>query len=578
MVLNDGGERRRVLVIGLDGATYRLIDPLRQAGQLPNLDRLMRAGAAGVLRSTIQPSSEQAWATFMTGQNNGRHGIFGFQRRRPATYQFEYVNAASLRAPTLWRRLSELGHDVIVINVPMTYPPEPVRGVLVGGLLSPGVHSQFTYPAGVYEELRQACGAYVIDVDTERGRLSNAQLARLAEDGVATIGMRTGAALHLGQTRPWDFLMVVYEASDRLAHKFWKYWDQRHPLHEPASAALFGDVLPRIYRELDAAVGQLVGSLVDESTTVFLVSDHGFGPLEKAVYLNRWLAHKGYLALKPSGQRSPSEQARVVLRGALRRAVRYLDRPIVAGAKQRAFERFPDLKGALYSSVAFADVDWSHTQAYAVGTMGNIYLNRQGREPEGIVAPGAEAEAVIARLMADLQTLCDPDTGAPVFFSVFRGAELYDGPALADAPDVVCVKESRYHVVTADWQGGERFVEPLGQALHFVSDQSGQHELDGVLVAAGPGIRPGARVNGARLVDMAATIVHALGETVPADMDSRPITDLYTEAWLRANPPLVADQAPVVAFSDDGASAEDSYSADEKALLEAHLASLGYLD
>ena len=566
--------RPRVLVIGLDGATFRLIRPLVAAGQLPNLARLMAEGVAGELQSTIQPSSEQAWSAFLTGQNNGKHGVYGFQQRRPGTYQFGYVNAASLRVPSLWQILSQRERDVIVINVPMTYPPEQVRGVLVGGLLTPGPQSQFTWPAGIYDELVRECGGYVIDVDTERGRLEDDQLAQLAEDGVRMIRLRTAAALHLARTRPWDFAMVVYGASDRLAHKFWKYWDVTHPLHDPQAAQKFGDVLPRIYRELDAAVGYLVDALCDDQTTLFIVSDHGFGPMEKAVYLNRWLAQQGYLVLRAASALSPGQQASAAVRGSLRRGVRYLDVPLVSKAKKWAFERFPDLKGSLYSSMAFSQVDWSRTQAYALGTMGNIYFNRRGREPEGIVAPGAESDALAERLIGDLRKLLDPATGQPVFHEIYRAADLYHGPALADAPDLIGVKESRYHVVTADWQGGDEIVASLGDALHFASDQSGQHELAGILMAAGPDVRQGQTVDGAQLIDMAATILYALNEPIPASMDSRLIDGVFKAEALQSRPAQrINEDVEQRRSASDGV-----YDAEGEAKLAEHLASLGYLD
>lgn len=566
----------RVLVIGLDGATFRLIKPLVEAGQLPILSRLMREGAAGVLRSTIQPSSEQAWSSFMTGTNNGKHGVFGFQRRVSDSYQFSYVNARNVAGRSLWQRLSEAERDVIAINVPMTYPPEPVRGVLIGGLLSPGEQSRFTYPDGIYAELVQHCGDYHIDVDIERGRMDEAQLLALADDAVDMIHKRTCATLHLADTRPWDFLMVVYGASDRLAHKFWKYWDPGHPLHDPDQADTLGDVLPRIYRELDTAVGELIERLEDENTTLFIISDHGFGPMEKAVYLNRWLAQKGYLHFKADGTVSPRQRAAGMMRAGLRRGVKWLDNPLVNQAKRQAFARLPGLKGTLYSSVAFGQVDWTRTQAYALGTMGNIYLNRQGREPDGIVAGGEEAERLSTSLMAELGRLLDPDTGEPVFHAIHRGADLYHGPNADAAPDIVCVKDSRYHVVTADWQGGDEIVVALGDKMHFVSDQSGQHELDGILIAWGRNILPGADPLDAQLVDLVPTILHTLDQPIPGELDGRVLISLFDPEWLRAHPLRYVDaedQAPPPA----SASASDDES-EEEAIVRQRLAGLGYLD
>ncbi len=564
----------RVLVIGLDGATFNLITPLMAQGLLPNLARMMQEGSWGALRSTIQPSSEQAWAAFMTGTNNGKFGVYGFQKRRPDSYQFDYVNGRSISGRSLWRILSDRGKQVIVINVPMTYPPERVNGVLISGLMTPGVHSQFTYPDGIYEELCEVCGDYRIDVDIESGQLSPEQLLALGDEAIEMIRLRTCATLHLARTRPWDFLMAMYDASDRLAHKFWKYWDVTHPLHDPALADTLGQVLPRIYQELDKAVGELQAALADENTAVYIISDHGFGPMEKAVYLNRWLAQKGYLALKEGVSLNPREQAQLALRAGLRKAVHKLDSPWVSRMKRWAFHRFSGLKGTLYSSVAFAQMDWSKTQAYALGTMGNIYLNLKGREPQGIVEPGEEAEAVIARLMADLRELRDPDTGEPVFFAVYRGSELYHGPHADEAPDVVGVKSHRYHVVTADWQSGDEVVVKLGSDLHFVSDQSGQHALDGVLFARGPGIRAGWQVQDARLMDMAPTILYTLGEGIPENMDGAVLKTLFALDWLAQRPPTIVADTAIAERSgpDEGESDED------REAVRKHLAGLGYLD
>ncbi len=564
----------RVLVIGLDGATFNLIHPLMDQGLLPNLARIMREGSWGELRSTIQPSSEQAWAAFMTGTNNGKFGVYGFQKRRPGTYQFDYVNGRSIDGRTLWRILSDRGKQVVVINVPMTYPPEPVNGVLISGLLTPSVHSKFTHPDGIYQELCEACGDYRIDVDIESGRMSEAQLLALADEALEMIRLRTCAALHLARTRPWDFFMVMYDASDRLAHKFWKYWDVNHPLHEPDKADTLGQALPRIYQALDQAVGELWDALVEEDVTVYILSDHGFGPMEKAVYLNRWLAQKGYLTLKQGVSANPREQAQRALRAGLRKAVHRLDSPIVSTMKRWAFAHFPNLKGALYSSVAFAQVDWSKTQAYALGTMGNIYLNLQGREPEGIVTPGEEAERLIEQLMADLRDLRDPDTGEPVFFAVYRGKDLYHGPHAHEAPDVVGVKTHRYHVVTADWQSGDEIVVRLGEGLHFVSDQSGQHALEGVLFAQGPGIRAGHQVQNARLMDMAPTILYTLDEPIPEEMDGVALTDLFEPDALARRPIRFTSEQ----VEGPARGPEDEESEAEREAIRKHLAGLGYLD
>lgn len=555
---------RRVLVIGLDGATFRLIRPWAEAGHLPHMARLLQEGAWGHLRSTVQPSSEQAWASFATGVQNGKHGIYGFVRRVPGTYQLEYVNGRHQRARTLWRILSDRGRPVIVLNVPMTYPPEPVHGVLIGGLLSPGVHSRFTYPDGLYQELQRAIGGYIINVDIERGRLDPATEDLLLNQIHEMIRLRTEATLYLASTRPWDFLAVVYGAPDRVSHKFWKYMDPTHPLYTPQGAARRGEVILDTYRQIDAAIGRLLRELADDETTVFLVSDHGFGPLIGALYLNEWLAEEGYLCLEGEGW-----WPRLLRQGA-----GLLDVPWLGDLKEQAFQVLPGLKGRLHSAMAFQGVDWSRTRAYAVGTMGNLYVNLRGREPGGIVDPGQEYEALREELIAGLRSLRDPRTGAPLFEAVYRREELYHGPYLDLAPDVVGLLDPRYHVAAVDWRRRKQGIVARvdeGEML-FVADLSGQHDMQGVLLAWGRNVRPGP-LAGASIVDMAPTILHALGEAVPSSMDGRVLRDLFTKEYLREQPVRLLEEG------EGGVQPprEDGYSEEEARAIEERLQGLGYL-
>lgn len=577
---------RRVLVIGLDGATFNIIEPLVAQGRLPTLARLMREGTHAPLRSTIQPSSEQAWASFMTGVQNGKHGVFSFVRRQPGSYEFEYINGRDVRAPALWDILSARGRPTITINVPMTYPPHPVNGVLIGGLMSPGEHSRFTYPNGMYEELCRAVGGYIIDVDIERGDLAPEEEERMVEQVYEMTRLRTAATLHLAHTRPWDLLTVVYGSPDRVSHKFWKYMDPTHPLYTAEGAARFGQVIPRVYEAMDAAIAELLADLADEQTTVLILSDHGFGPTRQAIYLNKWLAQHGYLAYAPPSDKPTivSQRAQTAFTSAVRRTMRWIDNPLLSWLKARVFETWPALKGKLFSSMTFAQVDWSRTQAFAVGTMGNIYLNVRGREPAGIVEPGAEYEQVRERLIAELSTLTDDMTKAPVFRAVYRREELYQGPYQKEAPDVICLKDARYHVAVVDWrtQPDDRVLVPLqpGELL-FAADLSAQHELDGILIAWGAGVRQGEPLTGASIVDLAPTILQLLGEPLPVEMDGAPLLgqserrragDQETQRQID----LILSPAPLI--TGEGGTGNDEYTEQEKAELEAHLRSLGYLD
>ena len=560
----------RVLVIGLDGATFRVIRPMIEAGQLSALRRLMGEGTHGVLRSTIQPSSEQAWPTFMTGVQNGKHGIFGFVQRVPGSYEYQYTNARAQRARTLWRILSDSGRPVIAINVPMTYPPEPVNGALIGGLMTPSERSRFTHPPDLYEELKREIGGYIINVDIETGRLRDAGEEQLLREIEEMTRQRTAAVKYLARTRDWDLLTVVYGAADRVSHKFWKYMDAEHPTLQAGKAG----VIPHVYRLLDEAVGELMTELADERTLVLLVSDHGFGPLKKALFLNQWLAEHGYLTFQSPQALSPGNQIKSWVNTALRQAVHWLDRPWMSAIKRMAFDLLPGLKGKLHSSMAYATVDWRRTRAYGSGTMGNVYLNLRGREPLGIVDPGTEYEAVRSQLIAELKALRDPDTGSPVFEDVYRREDIYRGPYLDLAPDVVGLLDPTYHVAAVDWRpAGGSVIASLEDDLLFVGDLTGQHDMEGILIAQGPGIKPGAEVQGIGIIDVAPTILACLGEPVPADMDGRVAAELFAGS-LRTVSATALQLADVPPEEESG----DGYSAEEADEVAARLRGLGYID
>jgi predicted AlkP superfamily phosphohydrolase/phosphomutase len=385
------------------------------------------------------------------------------------------------------------------------------------------------------------------------------------------IRQRTAAVKYLAHSREWDLLTVVYGAADRVSHKFWKYMDEGHPTLQAGRAG----VIPQVYRMLDEAVDELVNDLADERTLVILVSDHGFGPLKKALFLNQWLAEQGYLAFREQTALSPGERVRVGINSTLRRAVHWLDRPWMGTIKRTAFDLFPGLKGKLHSSMAYARVDWSRTRAYGSGTMGNIYLNVRGREPGGIVEPGEEYETVRAGLIEALQALRDPETGRCVFDAVYRREDIYHGPYLDLAPDIVGLLDPTYHIAAVDWrQAGGGVIASLEDDLLFVGDLTGQHDMDGILIAHGPSVRRGVEVAGVGIVDIAPTILATLGEPIPEEMDGRVAGELFSDE-IRSRPATGASGASTPRPEDD---IGDGYSDEEADEVAARLRGLGYVD
>lgn len=560
-------EHPRVLVIGLDGATWNLLDPLLKSNRLATLNRLLAQGTRSTLRSCIQPSSEQAWSAFATGKQNGKFGLFGFYQRAENSYALEYINASHRRSQTLWRLLSDHGKRCLVVNVPLTWPVEPVNGALVSGLMTPGLNSRFTFPPELRAGLLRELGEYIIDVDIERGESEAGSLEQLTKQVQRMSELQTQLILWLMDKTPdWDFAMLVYRAPDILCHKFWRYQDPSHPLYSPEEADRWGRVIPDAFGYLDTLMANLLDKAEDERTTVIVLSDHGFGALTHAVYLNEYFSQRGLLAYR--------KQARAALGPALRAGVRQLNNPVVNAVKQRAFELMPQLKGSLHYSMAYGNIDWSQTRAYAVGTMGNVYLNVRGREPQGVVE-AVEYERTRDQVIDAMRELVDPETNRSIFDAVYRREEIYTGPALDRAPDVIGLIDGPYHIAAVDWRNAKlrekdtkAVVEKLGGEMLFVSDTSGQHRMDGILAAGGAGVAPGAAFSRPpQLIDLAPTVLQLLGEPVPDDMDGRVLAEMLTTARAVkfAAPPAFVNAAL------------DGYSEEEAKAIEERLAGLGYL-
>ena len=565
----------RVLVLGLDGATFDLIEPWLQAGDMPCLSRLYRSGVHGRLRSVIPPLSPEAWTTFMTGKDPGHHGVMNFLSFRPGAYDLRFTSGADRREPTLWRMLSDAGRRVGVVGVPMTYPPEQVNGYLVSGFETPGAQSHFTHPPELRDELRDAVGGYDLHGDFLGPHDPDAYL----ETVLRTVDNQAKAICYLLDRYPTDLSVAVIGATDRVQHYFWKFADPSHPRHDPSAPPALAQAVQRVYQRVDAAVEAILQRVPDPKTVV-IVSDHGFGPCHKLVHLDQWLESRGYL-VRSAASKGPFALAREAWL-ALRK---YLPRWLKDWLKSA----LPTVRGQVQSFLLLSRIDWERTRAFALSTQfGYIHLHRRDRFPHGIVDPGPEADALCEAIARDLQDLRDPDTGEPVVEAVHRTRDLYPGPACDTLPDLIVLWRPGY-LARTDTRGqaappADGFVTRsdlrAGDTGRLIAvEQSGCHTPEGILLAHGPGLRAGECIRGARLVDVAPTLLHLLGEPVPLDFAGNVLEQLFHPDFLAARP---IRRCPPLGGPPlgrpHGPAPEQPYSADEEAELERRLRDLGYLD
>ena len=280
----------RVLLIGLDGATFDLLSPWTEAGFLPHLRRLMATGSWGRLMSTLIPQTPPAWTSMVTGVHPGKHGVFGFVKRRPGTYEKEYPTSRDRCRETIWDLLGRAGKRSIIVDLPLAYPPDPVHGIMITGLGTPGVASEFVWPRELKETIVGSFGPYEFDI------YFSGDVQKLVEDANRMTRHRVAIAKYLLREHSWDFFMFVLTTPDRLQHAIWRYVDKRHPLYDPQEARQFDSAILGFYQLVDQAIGDLL-ALTDERTVVMVASDHGFGPVHTKVSLSRWMVAEGLATL-----------------------------------------------------------------------------------------------------------------------------------------------------------------------------------------------------------------------------------------------------------------------------------------
>lgn len=278
----------RLFILGLDGSPLPLLKRLMAAGDLPNLSRAFEGGSAIEMNSSLPDVSAVAWTSVNTGKNPAKHGIYGFVDRKPGTNNVEVMTSTHVRAKTIWELVSDAGRRAIAINVPLSYPPQRINGVVVSDFLAPALNKA-VYPTSVLPTLESI--GYRIDTDPWIARQS---LEAFAEDFKVTAEKRTEAVLHLMDSETWDLFFVVFMETDRLHHFMWQYMEE----NDPKYGAMFLDA----YRQIDRLAGQIVGRLEDDDELIVL-SDHGFTTLKREVYLNVWLESEGYLTFRPGADR-----------------------------------------------------------------------------------------------------------------------------------------------------------------------------------------------------------------------------------------------------------------------------------
>ncbi|MFQ5429962.1 MAG: alkaline phosphatase family protein [Phycisphaerae bacterium] len=535
----------RVLLIGLDGATFDVLGPLMDRGLMPELKELVDGGTSGPLESTRPPITPAAWTTFMTGKGPGKHGIIDFLRYDPTTNTLSFNNNTKIgkKAKTIWQILSDKQYKVGSIHVPMTYPPEAVNGFMISGFDTPQGKG-FTYPPELERDILAEYPDYTHEKRWERKATGGDDLfARNLEYIAHSFDRGYELARWCGDKYGWDVMMVLFKFVDNLQHKAWRYIDERTKHDHPKRAEL----TEQCWSRLDTVIGKLKALAAEHGAHVLVMSDHGHGSLDGKAQPNLLLSRWGYLAL-----RSRAAQARTRAATWFRR----LAKPSFAEQVGHASALDDDLA-----------VDWSRTRACVLhaGVYGFLYVNLKGRQPQGIVEP-ADFKKVLHEVRERLLgATCKDRDGRPtrIFEDVLITEELYafDRDEHPWMPDLLLAPADGLAVVKKI-----RGRSPV-RWVPF-SRLEGTHRLEGIFIANGPGICSG-KTSRAGIADLAPTLLAGLGEPVPKDMDGKVMQQLFSE------PVVVEYEPPQERKIEEEAPALSQQQMQEVAN---RLSDLGYLD
>jgi predicted AlkP superfamily phosphohydrolase/phosphomutase len=453
----------KVMILGLDCAEPSLVLE-RWRDRLPTLSGLMERGAYGRLTSVIPPITVPAWSCMMSSRTPGDLGVYGFRNRSDHSYDGLFIaNGTAIKEPRLWDLATRRGKRSIVLGVPGTYPPRPLNGVMVTCFLTPSTESQYTFPPMLKREVEQVVGEYLFDTKEFRTEKKDWLLEQIYE----MTDRRFALAEHLLASKPWELFVMVEMGPDRMHHGFWKDMDPEHRKHEPGGR--FESAILDYHVHLDGLLAKVLAH-ADDDTAVLVVSDHGAKRMDGGIRVNEWLRREGLLetAREPNGT-----------------------------------ERLADV-----------GIDWSKTTAWGDGGYyGRVFLNVQGREPEGTIRP-EDYERVRDDLARRLEAIPD-ENGSPIGTKAYKPEDLYDQVG-GVAPDLIV------HFGDLLW----RAVGTIGgeEGVHTFENDTGpddaNHAQDGLLIMAGPGIDAGPR-EGMHLLDVAPTVLELLGLDVPAAMRGR---------------------------------------------------------
>lgn len=544
-------KKQKLMIIGIDGASFNLVSEYMRSGLLPNLKELASQGSFNRLISTMPPITPVAWTTMMTGCNPGKHGIYYFVQGAPDSPYM--ANNFHVKVPTIWELLGKTGIQCGLFNIPWTFPPLCSTRFCISGMDCPKYDERMFNPSNLFHELKENVGKYSLNAVAFHGGKYN------IKELYKQVNLYTDTARYLLKKywKELDIFMMVFMQVDHVQHKFWEFG----PVVS-SKGRIIEDVVKETYQLIDSKVGELLNAYCNEDTHVMIVSDHGFTGSKGTLRINKWLADLGLLNFSASENDGNISHRKIYM--ALRKIFQMMPESV-----KNFFRRnwwMPSRRREVLISSSSKTINWENTKAFCSAEFGGISLNLKSKYKKGIVNE-KEVEGVINLIEKSAQNIIDPMSGRPIVEKVWHKEELFNGPYTGELPDLWIQSKGYEYYLELGWLGREikssqgTFTEP--------AKGHGTHHPEGIFILKGKKIKNLEESLEIYMQDIAPTVMYLMGFDSPAYMDGKARTELFHEP--------VPVKMEKIQYSIDSKESSPKLSREDQSLIEERLKSLGYL-
>ena len=542
----------KILLIGLDGGTYRIIDPLIKEGLLPNLKLMMETGSYGILESTIPPVTAPAWASFMTGKNPGKYGVIQFYdvngfneiTKEPnlSLYNAEIVNYNAIRSATIFDVFKKSEKKIISINIPMTYPPPETNGHVISCWLTPPNAESFTFPKHLKDEISgyridQYFGEKMFALPSSKTFSMSSET--IFNDLIDILLLRKNTALKMMKSKPWDIFMICFTETDRVQHYFWRVVDKEYHEYTP-EINKEKELFRTFFSTLDTAIGELVNAS-GKNTSKMIISDHGFtSPAKYRFHINKWLQDLGLFSVVNNNQDKKNENQRMNL-------IKHL------------FAFFFRKKIENNETESSKNGDWTSSKAWGLNlnrNWGGIYIMSDHRDNK-----------LLEKTRKSLLDVEDVLYKRKIVENAYTREELYSGPYTDIFPDLVFKLYDDYEAgIEGQIDISEKSI--ISHVRPYPNGR-GNHDREGIYILTDGVFKQMGLSGQYSIQDIFPTILYLLNLPIPEDVDGRVAMDLIDEKYKSLYP--VKWEQPLSVMRDKTDAEQD------KEAIKDRLRNLGYL-